>query len=80
MHPIKGPHFSLDKPRACVQVERKGKRLHLNGIQIAKESTLWTNLPDDYKIIDKDGNEVPKERTRIISVETIDPYHLIAEL
>jgi len=77
MHPIKNPKIvDINADRICVRVTRKGKKFTLDGdMAVAKADTVWAQLPKTYKVLNKDGSEV--QGSFLISVETIDPHHLI---
>jgi hypothetical protein len=81
MHPIKHPKtINLNTVRACVSVEREGKELISAGnVQFARADTVWTELPDDYKVVNEDGEEIKPSGKFLISVESIDPYHLVTD-
>lgn len=68
--------------RACVQVRREKNALVVQdgGIQIARPSTLFGMLTPGIKVMDGDGNELPATGTFYISLETIDPYHLLTDV
>lgn len=79
MHPLKKPKIvELNTDRICVRVTRKGKRFTLDGdMAVAKSDTIWAELPKTYKVLNKDGQEIPGNF--LITVETIDPHHLITD-
>lgn len=81
MHPLKNPHIiHLDTTRAAVTVEREGKTLISTGvIHFAKPDTQWAELPKEYRVINEDGEEIPASGKFLITVESIDPFHLITD-
>lgn len=84
--------FQLNKPRAavCTRVDAKAKALVLEppddeehtGICVAKPDTLWCALPQEWSIIGPDGKQIMVEKKRmfIVTTETFDPYHLVADV
>lgn len=80
MHPLKHPKIvEINQTRICVPVKRKGKTLLRDGtFTFAKPDTLWAELPKNFKVMDK-GIEIPASGKFLITVNTIDPYHLITD-
>jgi hypothetical protein len=81
-HIIKGGYSkTLDKPYCAVKIKVKGKKLIIqDGIVIAKPDTQIAELPENYKIVNKDNEEIQPTNKFYISVETINPYHLIFDM
>jgi hypothetical protein len=82
MHPLNNPiQITVDKPIACVPVKREGNKLILDGsIQIARDDTLWALLPKQFQVMDGNNNPIPPSGKFLITVESIDPYHLVADI
>ncbi len=76
--------YPIEKDRAAVKVQRVGKsklyRIVPDSLCVMKQGTLVSNLPDDYKIIDENGEELNATGEFMISSETIDPYHLVVDI
>ncbi len=81
MHPIKNPKIvHINATRICVPVKRKGKSLIRDGtLSFARPDTVWAELPKHFKVINDNGEEVPAAGKFLITVESIDPYHLITD-
>jgi tRNA A58 N-methylase Trm61 len=74
---------TIGRPRVCVKVKRIGRSRKYEiqeGIHVLKPDTVVTDLPESWKIVDADGNEVRPTGRFVITVDTIDPYHLVADL
>jgi len=83
---VRGPR-AVGKPWAFVKVKvervKQEKRLVIQeGIMVCKADTLVVDLPNHYKIIDLDGKVLkrPKKSLFVVTIETLDPYHAIAEV
>lgn len=76
--------YPIEKDRAAVKVQRVGKsklyRIVPDSLCVMKQGTLASNLADDYKIIDENGEELNATGEFMISSETIDPYHLVVDI
>lgn len=80
--------FRLEQQRACVKIQKisnriggKGKYRLLKGIDsigLMKEGTILTDF--EGKLYDEDDNEIKPTGRFMISVETIDPYHLLIDI
>ena len=73
----------LSKDCPAVQVERIHKnllRIMEDGLCMVEKDTLITELPNNYKIIDMDDNEVNPTGKFFICIESIDPYYLVIDL
>lgn len=85
-HPLTGTRgYPIGKPWAAVKAERRGDEFHLvsgEGLVILKVDALVAPLPTEFIVFDPDGQPVLPTRGRrfVISTETIDPFHLIAEV
>lgn len=81
-HPVtNGRAIKLNGPTFGVQVKRGGRKVLVvcQGIEKTKDDALWFLLPEDIKVLDDDGNVVRPSGKFYITVETIDPYHLLAD-
>ena len=81
MHPLKHPRIiHVDKIRICVPVKRQGRKLTRDGnIAFSRTDTLWAELPLNYKVLTESGEEVKPSGKFLITVESIDPYHLVTD-
>jgi hypothetical protein len=85
-HPLAGtPGRPIGKRWAAMQASRHGDEFHLlreHGLLILKEDALVAPLPDRYVVFDQAGEPVlPSPGKRFfITMESIDPFHAIAEL
>lgn len=82
MHPISGSiSFSLGKPYAAVTVMRKGKQLIIQpgDVFIAKSNVRFAEIPDEYEVVDQEGNRISADGKFLISVETFDPFHAVVD-
>jgi hypothetical protein len=81
MHFLKNPiPVRLNKPLLCVTVERKGKTLAIDGgVELARADTVWAALPEDMKILSESGEEIKPSGRFLVTVESIDPYHLVTD-
>lgn len=77
-----GAKRAVGKPYAAVQVEVYGKKLivHDGSLCLVKGDTLVTELPSEFKVYGIDGEEIPPANKFYITVETINPYHLILDM
>jgi len=77
--------FFLDRPIAAVTVEvvqRRHVRIVPESIAIAKHDVEWTMMPKDSKVLSCDGDaevQPSSGRAFLVSVETIDPFHMVCE-
>jgi len=73
----------VGKKRAAVTVKVAGDRLVIEagGVCVVKWDTLFAPLPERIKVVGPDGKVVqPTKGSRFwVSVETIDPTHLVIE-
>lgn len=75
----------LTKPFACVTVtvQKKGVLvIKPNSFGVAQSGVLFAELPEKWKVVDPDPDEtepVLPSRQFYISVETIDPYHILID-
>ena len=76
--------YPINKNRAAVQVKRVGRtnrfRVVEGSLCMIKQGELVSNLPDDWKIVDDNGEEIKPTGRFLISAETIDPYHLVVDM
>ena len=76
--------YPINKNRAAVQVERVGRtnrfRVVEGSLYMINQVELVSNLPDDWKIVDDNGEEIKPTGRFLISAETIDPYHLVVDM
>jgi len=81
MHPLNNPRvISLGTTRAAVPVTRKGKTFAVDGpVTVARADTNWAELPAAFKVVGKDGQEIPASGKFLITVNSIDPFHLITD-
>lgn len=80
----------LNKERVGVKVERFGsKREHKykimeDSIVVVESGTLVMPvdfISNDFEVYDKEGKEVIEQTGRFfITIETIDPYHIILDI
>jgi hypothetical protein len=74
----------LGKARAAVRVKVDGTRLVMTAVDaivVAKRDALFVPLPERIRVIGPDGKAIkPSRGARFwITVETLDPYHLVTE-
>lgn len=88
-HFVKNPVAKiLGKPYASVQVTVKGKKLVVEtsgretSIKIARPDTKWTRVPDGYNVVFAEGDGKPIQAAGVlyVSVDTLDPHHLLADI
>jgi hypothetical protein len=81
MHFLKNPiPVRLNKSVVCVPVDREGKKLVVSGgIDLARPDTVWAALPEDMKILSESGEEIKPSGRFLVTVESIDPYHLVTD-
>ena len=76
--------YPINKNRAAVQVKRVGRtnrfRVVEGSLYMINQVELVSNLPDDWKIVDDNGEEIKPTGRFLISAETIDPYHLVVDM
>ena len=76
--------YPINKNRAAVQVKRVGRtnrfRVVEGSLCMINQGEVVSNLPDDWKIVDDNGEEIKPTGRFIISAETIDPYHLVVDM
>lgn len=75
----------IEKQRACVKIERikgRGENYRLlpntDSIGLIKEGTLVQDFTGN--VYDINGNKIEPTGRFMISVETIDPYHLLIDM
>lgn len=81
---------ALGQPHAAVEVKVTGDaELAMRAwaensaaIVIAKHDVIWVELPERFHVLGPDGREVLREKhlRRLITIETFNPYHLIADV
>jgi hypothetical protein len=75
--------LALGKPRAAVQVRVAGTQVAImeDSLVVAHRDALFVPLPERIKVVGPDGKVVtPSRDSRFwVTVETIDPYHLVIE-
>lgn len=79
------PHrpIVLWKPWAAVEIVVKGKELQIQpGIRVAKGDVRWLELPPGFKVKGEAGEEIRPDKGKrwLVSSETFDPCHLLAEV
>lgn len=87
MHPLGVKKFQplfkmrLQRPYASVICEVKTPIVTVlaGSIGIAKTDTEFAKLPNEFTVVDSDGNEIQPSGTFYINTETISPYHLIID-
>lgn len=77
--------YPIGKRRACVKVKKikKGKNYFLevqDGIHAIGSRTEVHDLPKNIKVVDKNGQELRPTGRFVLTSETIDPYHLLADM
>lgn len=75
--------FPLGRKRCGVKVERINKRKHtykVTDVCVIGEDTLMTDLPDNFQIVDAEGDEISPTGRFIMTAETMDPYHLVVDM
>lgn len=75
--------YKIGQEKIAVKVERvKGKkqyRVMPGEISIVKSGTTVAELPKDCSIVNELGEEIKPTGRFLITVETIDPYHLVID-
>lgn len=76
----------LGRPWAAVRVKLDGARLHIvddgeGALVIAKMDAIFAPLPERIVVVGPDGKIVkPSKRSRFwVTLESIDPYHLVTD-
>ncbi|MCC8045830.1 MAG: hypothetical protein LIP12_10075 [Clostridiales bacterium] len=76
--------YPIGKPWVAVKVMRKGKR---NTFEVLQETpvsipanTRVFRVPDEWKIVDDHGESLCPTGYFVMTAETIDPYHLLADV
>lgn len=72
----------VGRPYVCVTVNNIGKktlRLETGSGALINPDTKFTRLPEDIKVVDHHGEEIPAMRGFWISTESIDPYHILID-
>ena len=76
--------YPLKQKRVAVEVRRINRsnkfQVVPDKICMLKEGTLVSELPSNFKVVDEAGNEIKALGRFLISVETIDPYHLVTDM
>jgi hypothetical protein len=81
LHKSEIPNYPviLEKPWAAVKVRVEKKDLELtSAICVAKAGTAFAELPARIKV-QAEGKPLRAEHKFYISIETIDPYHLLID-
>lgn len=71
----------IGKNHVAVRATVEGKKLITDGeLVFVKPDTQIAELPPAYKVIDSNGEEIPPSGKFYITVQTINPYHLIMDI
>jgi hypothetical protein len=76
-------HLLLNQRHAAVlvHVRAKEKVLVLDpGLHIAKGDVQWLVLPEEWRIVSPDGDVIRPSGTFLVTVETFDPCHMVADV
>lgn len=75
-------YWKLDQERVAVKVRKVGpKRYEVvpDSLCVIQASSKMFHVPEEWEIVTADGDRISPTGRFLMSVETIDPYHLITD-